>query len=709
MPKSKQYLDDLLESNKKNAGSYKVGDDQKSHEFFISRKRELLEGRKNVLGVNLENLWKAADTAYVPHELKIGGGKKVLVSDDELGWRSQPVILGRTDDWQENSAPTNPYVKVQTALALMVDRNPEAVFKALVSRYEASNNLHAELYKRNWDFAQSKQMLKVMVLNGAKYGVLAMHTAPLKVEHKVRDIVGINKDGSNKYEETVAQVYDDVYRWALDPWECWFDDMARPGDRFSMNDWQRRKDYSWEKFVERFEDFPNFKYIQPKKISQGDEEEEGDSAPKIQQKHVVRLWFYENLARDMFYVEDDQGIVLINEPIPAQPKNKMLSCSVAPWTLRSDKTVYGIGVYEAMRNNYKVYLKYRNMTIDQCLLSIYKEWFYAGTQTLQGTGEMKIKPGSGRQVTNPKDIVWSNVPGPGKDAWTGMDYFESKMDDDTGISKTLEGELSPRAKAFDIAQAREAALKRMKTPLDNIAYVLEQDAYRSVAIFEELYSIPEIEKITEPDQIEAYKAQIAGGEIEGVGPENIEEETDKESGETTALNVKRYREFPLNIERDNEGNLVSIQEEKFFQVKPDDLPWRGKISITGQSIIAESPLLEKQNKLELANLLIPLFEIQPQIVEPAARQLLMIYKEEPEDWYPKPWLEYLENPEMAEQPPEEEDAPLFVPKGQGGSTPPTSGQGARKVVPSTELRGGGVKSTVGRLLSKLNPFKKPGA
>lgn len=710
MPNPKQYVDKLLERNKENAGSYKLGDDQDSHEFFVIRKRELFQARKNICGMNLEGIWRAAEEAYVPHELKTGGGKKVLVSDDELGWRSTPVVLGRSDDWQENSAPTNPYVKIQTALAILVDRNPEAVFKALVSRYEASNDLHAELYKRNWDYAQSKQMLKVLVLNGAKYGVIAMRTAPLKVEHKVRDIIGINEDGSLKYKTTVAKIYDDVYRWALDPWTTWFDDMARPGDRFSMNDCMRRKDYSWEKFVEQYENFPNFKYVQPKKKKQGETEGRGGKGPKVE-KHVVRLWFYENLARDMFYVEDSDGVVLINEPIPAQPKNKMLSCSVAPWTLRSHDTVYGIGIYEAMRNNYKIYLKVRNMTIDQLVLSIYKEWFYAGTQTLQGTGDMKIKPGTGRQVTNPKDIVWSKVPPPGKDSWGGLDFLKNEMDDDTGIPKVLEGELSPKAKAFDIAQAREAGLKRMKTPLDNVAYVLEQDAYKTVAIMEELYSIPEIEKITEPNQITAYQAQVAAGEIEGVSEENLEEEKDEGTGEVTALNVKRFREFPLNVERDDKGNLVSIQEEKFFQVKPEDLPWQGKISITGQSIIAESPLLEKQNKLELANLLIPLFEISPQIVEPSARQLLMIYDEEPEDWYPKAWLQYLQDPEAAigaqGEEPTGEGQPLFVPKGQGGSPPQGGGQGARKVVPSTEVKKTG-KSAAGRFLSKINPFKRPG-
>ena len=45
----------------------------------------------------------------------------------------------------------------------------------------------------------------------------------------------------------------------------------------------------------------------------------------------------------------------------------------------------------------------------------------------------------------------------------------------------------------------------MKTPLNNIAFALEQDAYISVGNFEELYSIPEITEIADPKEIAEYR------------------------------------------------------------------------------------------------------------------------------------------------------------------------------------------------------------
>lgn len=734
MPKSpSENLKTLIEDNKKLQGQYKRDEeDQAAFDYFTIRKRELLSARKNVGGTNIEDIWKAADKAYVPHDMKQRKGTSAFVSDDELGWRSTPVIIGREDDWMEESASVKPYIKVQTALGILIDRNPEAVFKALAKRYEPANVLHKELHRRNWDVAQSKQMLKTLVFNGSKYGVMYLQTAPLRLEYDVRDLVRFDpKDKSkNQYVDSKVVRYDDVYRWALDPWTTWVDDGARPGDQFSLNDWMRRKDYSWEHFVLQFRNFPNFKYVIPKSVDAGkaDDEDTGagvEGKPETK-KEVVRVWFYENLARDMYYMQTDDGVVLLNIPIPKKPKNKRLSISAAPWTLRNWNTIIGISTYEAIRNDYKIYNKIRNMTVDQLVLSIYKEWFYEGTNTLQNTGEMKIKPGIGRQVSNAKNMKWNEVPGPGREAWQGLEFFSSEIDDASGVTKTLEGELSPKAKAFDIAQAREASLKRLKTPLDNIAYVLEQDAYISVGLYEELYSIPEIEMMTDPEKIAAYKENVQNEVIDGVTPDMLEEseqpllnEEGEDTGEvSTTLAIKRFREFPINVERDNDGNLLQTKEEQFFQIKPEDLPWEGKISVTGQSIIAESPLLEKQEKLELANLLLPLFDQPPQVVLPAAKQLLKIYDEDPEDWFPQHWLVFMQtgvDPTVA--PPEDMGAgmpgeePLFVDAG-GGAPPPIGGnrppgaEGARKVVPSAEVNPG-EGSPVGKFLSRLNPFSNP--
>lgn len=669
------------------------GADLEALNFYKNRREELQAARKTVSKGKLEELWRGADDAYVPHTLK-ASGKKVFASDDELGWRSTQIVLG-TDDWQEKSIATNPYVKIQTALGILIDRNPKAVMKGLKKEYEGASVLHSHLHLRNWDVADSKQQLKVAILNGSKYGIICGRTFPLKVQRKVKNLTHFDpKDPSkNEYEEVEQVYYNDVFREALNPWHCWFDDMAKPGHRFSMNDWTWFKDYDYDRVKEQFGHLEAFKYIKPRQKTKAEsgEEQSTDQPPR---ENLVKLWFYENLTRDTFFVMSDDEVVLVNEPLPRDPRNKRLSCWVAPWTLRDFDTIYGIGTYESMRNNYKVYLKVRNMTVNQLVLSIYKSWFHEGTNMLEGTGEIKIKPGVGQQVSNAKNIVWNDIKGPGPEAWQGLEYFERKMDEDTGITPTLEGELSPKAMAFDIAQAREAGLKRLKTPLDNIVYALEQDAYISVGLYEETYSIPEIEEFVESDKVEDYRREV----------EEQGREVEFEEVEEGLMKANIYRQVPLNIDRDTEGNITESEEDVFFNLRPADLPWEGIIEIKGQSIVVESPLLERQETLDFANLMIPLF-LQPfEVVGNACKQLAKAFKKEPKDWFPLQWIQSMEGGQQGQSPPQ-----LFIP--QGGQQPQQQSMAprgrmpqAQTVVPSTEMQQG-QRSLIGKFISKLSPFQ----
>ncbi len=490
--------------------------------FFATRKDELKEARTRK---GIESIWRAADKAYQPHELGETTAKKTLVSDDSTGWRSRPIVLGREDNWQEDSVPVTPYVKIQTALGIIVDRNPSGTFTPGGSKYKKNTALMENLYKRSWEIAKSKQQLKLFVFNLAKYGFAVARTYPLKITRTVTDLVEFNPENPDetKYKEIDYTYYDDVYRESLSPWQCWIDDAAIPGNPFSVNDDMWYKDYSWDKFKEVFGRLPNFQYITPTQLST--EESASESEKNKQIKNGVRVWFYENLSRDRFYVETDEHIPLVDEPIPHEPKNKRLSLWFSHWTLRSDKDIEGIGIYEAMRGDHKLHTKIRAMTMDQLVLSIYKEFFYDGADSLQGDGIMKTRPGAGRQVVNPDKIRWNEIPGPGKDAYEGMRYQEDKMDDSTGITKGLQGDVTGKT-AFEVSQAREAALKRLKTPLENITDALEAEAYITIGLIEEMYSVPQVEALADEKNLEEYKS----------------------------------KEIPMNLEKDKDGNFVQTEE-----------------------------------------------------------------------------------------------------------------------------------------------------
>lgn len=643
------------EAQENNAKEFKADIDEKAAlKHFEERSEQLKEHRR---GLKVEDIWKAADKAYVPHVISEGSKKKVLVADEDVGWRSQLKVIGKEDDWQEDSVPSNPYIKIQTALGVIVDQNPTAILNPASSKFQKNSDLMSNLYHRSWEVAHSKSAaLKPFVFNTAKYGLGVGRTFPLTIRRFSREITNFNPGDKSKntYEEREHIYYNDIYRQSMSPWQVWIDDGARVGDPFSNSDVMYYIDYSWDRFKSQFGHLENFKnYIKPKKQIITEDREISTPIDDEQRKisrYMERVWFYENLELDLLFVMTNDKIPLIVEPLPQKIESKALSVWTAPWTLRNDTSPYGIGVYEAMRNDHKIHTKIRNMTIDQLVLSIYKEWFYSGSDKLSVDGTMKMRPGAGRQVNDPKSIVWNDIPGPGREAWEGIDRAQKAIDDSSGITPPIIGEITGKT-AFEVQQAREAALRRLKTPLDNINDALERDAAISLALIEDMYSVPKIKLLAENRFLEPFEL-----------------ETMKESEDFDASSVEEeYREIPMKLDRDEStGEITQTDDESFFKLKPDDLHWEGIIKIKGQSIIANSELLERVTVQELSNMLLQLLQFPPELALKPAKEIIKSYDKDPKDWLPDVWL----NPPQEQQIPPEQNMetdnqgePMFVDAG----------------------------------------------
>ena len=235
--------------------------DTKIKDFVSKRITQLQDARKRVLGINIENIWKQADKDYVPHTLG-KKGKKVYVQDEDLGLASRMVEIGK-DEWQTDSSIPNPYIKIQTALSLMVSKNPSAVFTPRASKYEANTAVQKELYKVSWETAKSLQQLKLFIFNLAKYGWAIARTYPLILKRPTRVLTEYDEDDptKNKYRTRMSTEYNGVFRENLDPWKSWIDDMSKPNNPLSTRDWCYAKEYSYETLKEEFGNYPNFKYI----------------------------------------------------------------------------------------------------------------------------------------------------------------------------------------------------------------------------------------------------------------------------------------------------------------------------------------------------------------------------------------------------------------------------------------------------------------
>ena len=112
-------------------------------------------------------------------------------------------------------------------------------------------------------------------------------------------------------------------------------------------------------------------------------------------------------------------------------------------------------------------------------------------------------------------------------------------------------------------------------------------------------------------------------------------------------------QLALHLE-DNEGKLEESNKSKFFQVGKDikvqDLKWRGIFKTVPRSIIDSSQTLSKASKMEMFNVLMPLFQQPPELMAKACEQIVKLNEEDPETWLPESFLAYLKQAQQPAQP-----------------------------------------------------------
>ena len=691
-------------------------DDKESYEFVKRRLEELKKTREDVYGINLNTLFNDADKEYVPHRLRTKG-KSAFVEDETKGWRgsSSMVHLG-ADDWQSDISQANPYVKIQTALSILVDQNPSGVFTPTSKRYQATTELIKQLYQRSWEYAKSKQQLKLFVFNLAKYGWAVGRTYPLRIERNVKKIKEFNEEEPDKsvYEDTEVCEFNDIFRENIDPRNAWLDDMAKPNNNFSVRDWAWRKVYSKDAFKEEFGNWARADMVQLGGTTTEQIDQTSRASSKTyQDKELIEVYFYENRLKDLFVVLAN-GVPVVISPLPISDGsgNKKLSLWQTYWNLRHAECPYGIGIYEAIRYDQALLDRIRNMTIDQLTLSIYKMFFYQGTQALTDTGEIRIAPGVGRQALDPKNISWLQVPGPGAESWQGLDVFRKDLDEASGITDPLMGQITGKT-AFEIAQAKEAALKRLKTPLDNITDALSNEGYITVSLIQLLYSIPETYQVSDPRLIDDYMKEIQSD------PELYSRDTTeaKDGTTTETFTAKVYPEFPLNLEKDEKGTLIETEETQFFRVKPAYLQWEGIVTVKAQSVLSPSKQIDKALDLEMYNMLIPLFAQPPELYFKVAKSIVKLYDKDPRDVLPDAWIAAdAQSPEdaAAQQQQDAQNQPLIIPQEQAqqmqqpeqtpmGQMPNQQGipnPEADKMIAATQMKGQS-QTLAGRIMGRV--------
>lgn len=622
------------------------GEELKVWEQYLTRKKELMDSRKNVMGENLDDKLRRWDRNYFNREADI------------------PAL--EIDPDQKPIAINNAFGKIQAALSIILDKDPKIILKNTLQKYSANRELIKQLAENSWQRTNSLGQLKLSVFNMAKRGWLSGRTFNKRVIGKAKYANSMTKGGANKYQERLLTKLNDIAYVNLDNRNVWFDEQARPEDMYSLRDAIHREVWHINDLRTMFpeSEYPNMKFVKPGGIvlettegdSQANQENRTSQARELK-RGMTEVYFYENQYEDWYIIEINK-VMVIFEPLPQD--HKRLSYITAPWMLRSAETIYGVGLVEAMERDETLIDRITNMTMRQLVLSINPPGFYNGPEDFENEN-IKIQAGVWRKVMDPKNYSFLQVPKPDKSNLDYIAWLEGKEDQTTGVTKRLEGQenLSGKDLAFEIGVSREASLKRLKLPLASLASALQWEFQNRVDLIKQTYSDFDVEHVANEADIMAYLDEV-GKDKDFYFIEN-EGQAGKEQ-----FYKKKYREFSLKLEKDDKDNFYESEVETFFKIKPQYLAWEGDIMADVQAMLTTSEEMEKADVLRMMNLLMPIFQLPIEIGLKPAKQILISFNKDPRQWLPDNWLA-----KINEKPKKEE---LSAPAVPGTNIQPEAGR-----------------------------------
>ena len=587
---------------------------------LLERIQEMQSARTNY---GIESHWEYAERAMIPQEFQ------------DTGLR----------DWQSKNNKAIAFTKVHTALALIIDQNPEAQIFPRSKEWESKVNLIKGVFNYSLDHGDGRMELKKFAFDLFKSGFAVGRTYHRRDERVVKELVVYDPvTNDHQYEERTITDFDDVYWENMDIWNCWFDEQA--DSKKNMVDWCWRKVYNWETFKLKFpkDKFENLSQVQPggdtnhrkRNIQQTTSDEKHP-----QSKEMIEVYFYENKELDQFQVLAN-GILILDIPLPY--KHKQLSCFFAPCWQRATDTIYGIGIPELTKGNTNLLNKIANMTVDQVTLGIYKMLLYGGAEEFSEE-ELEIEPGRAKKVFDVNNFKWLDTPGAGAEAYKIMEMIMSDIDEETGVTRSLGGRELGKT-ATEISINREAGLRRMKTPLDSIEDAMEEEGYLRLALIQQVYSQPQrVQKVVEENLINRF-LDVVLQRKERLVPE--------------------FRTVRLPFEKSESGEITPTEKDNFFEITDDDLRGEYDIKIRPMSTLPVSEELVRQRKLQLFNIIAqaPYTDIYK-----AEREIVKAFNENPDDWLMgedqivAQQQKASESQAMMQQPlPEEGGAPSVIPQ-----------------------------------------------
>jgi len=629
---------------------------------------------------NMEETWDFCDHVALPHKY----------SNIEL------------KKWQARNSRPLIYSKIDTALSILFERNPEVELSARQDKYEGKTALLTALYNLSWDKGHGQQQLIKFIQNCAKYGTAVGREYHRFETQEIDEVVDYDPvNNKHVYEKKTIAKHDEAYFEVLPIRDCWFDDRAKPYDEDSIRDWCWEQTYDYSTFLNKFGKMPGAKFVEPGYGKNNrDPIDKADTADDSRKGPQVRLTFYEN-TEDNEFIITDKHVIIYKAPLI----NCTLSCVVAMWKMRNDFTIYGVSLPEILENDQEILDKVANMTVNQTMLAISAPGFYGGAGTVTEK-DMQLEPKL-KKLRDAEKIVFAKIPGPDQTAFSMMEDIRNEADEMSGITKSLGGEQIGNTLGEAVLN-REAGLRRLALPLKNVEFALERHARLRIDNLQRIYSRPQeatiirdtLGTILDQKLWDEYQAGLAQ-----LGPDNLDQIQKFPSDPVTGVVFRnQFKTERLPLQKDTQGAVQYSDQDKLMEITPEEIRGEYDVKVRAMSMIPLSKTLEAQKALETFNIVAqnPYTDLYK-----ATSRLLKKRDEKPDDWLQSK-DQIIQQQQAAMQapptgtpvPPGQQPTTPEVPQGQmpeSGSqstTPPT-------ILPPNQMTSTGGAGYTGNLISPI--------
>jgi hypothetical protein len=556
---------------------------------------------------SIEDTWNFCDYVSLPHKF----------------WNVE------MQSWMADNAHPLILSKIDTAVSILAAKNPEVELVARSDKFEAKTKILEALYSLSWDKGQGRQQLIKFINTIAKYGTAIGREYHLYRKREVTKIVSYDPDeGKHIVEKEEVIDNDEPYFETLPIRDVWIDNRAKPYDEYSIRDWCWTKVYDYSTFLI---DFPAKKYPEAQYIvaTGGNNESDydkdlGDVSDDIP-GDKVRLWFYEDLESNEFIITD--GLVLLYRgPL----LGNQLSLVVGMWKMRNEQTIYGIGLPEILENSDEMLNRIVNMVQNQIMISIGGAGFYGGVGNVNEQ-DMILEPKL-KKLRDVDKIVFPKIPAPDPMVLSLIEYIENRADEYSGVTKALTGEQVGKTLGEAVLN-REAGLRRLQTPLQNIEFALERQGRLRIDLIQLVYGRPqkthvvvdEFGAVIDPKLLQEFndlKAQV--------GPDSMEliQKFPQVEG-TPQMFKNEFKTERLGVQKDTNGEYTNSEQDQLIEILPAEIQGSFDVRVRAYSTIPVSQAMEQQKTAEIFQMIsqMPYTDIYK-----AEKRLLKTRKEKPEDW-----------------------------------------------------------------------------